>query len=152
MKKIILLAFAFVLLFTTTKAQSLTGYLHTNFICQKSSTDSTWGPWGTTNARFYLYKKGNIATSVQAYFDFKDNFTGATVFTVYAETKIQEENGFAYYLYVYYSGDAGTSKTYDKTEYIKIKDQIKEKQTSIQLIGYRDLTDWAWAVDQTTTY
>lgn len=152
MKKIMVLAFAFLLLFTTTKAQSLVGYLHTNLICNKDASQEAWGPWGTTNARFYLYKAGITATSIQAYFSSADNYTLATTFTVYAEAKIQEDNGFAYYLYVYYSGDAGTSKTYDKTEYIKIKDQIKENQTSIQLIGYKNSTDWAWNVDAWTKY
>lgn len=152
MKKITLVIIAFLLSFTITKAQSVTGYFHANFICQKDASQELWGPWGTTNARFYLYKLGSTATSIQAYFDSKDNFTGVTTFTVYAEEKIQEDNGFAYYLYVYYAGDAGTSKTYDKTEYIKIKDQIKEKQSSIQLIGYKNSTQWAWVIDATTTY
>jgi hypothetical protein len=32
----------------------------------------------------------------------------------------------------------GTSKTYDRTEYFKIKDQIRENMKTIQLIGYHD--------------
>jgi hypothetical protein len=34
--------------------------------------------------------------------------------------------------------DIGTSKTYDRTEYFKIKDQIRENMKTIQLIGYQD--------------
>jgi hypothetical protein len=30
------------------------------------------------------------------------------------------------------------SKTYDRTEYFKIKDQIRENMKTIQLIGYHD--------------
>jgi hypothetical protein len=152
MKKIALIIFSSLLLFTTAKAQSLTVSFHTNLICQKDSSQANWGPWGTTNARFYLYKTGSTATTVQAYFSSADNYTVATVFTVYAETKVQEDNGFAYYLYVYYPGEAGTAKSYDKTEYFKLKDQIKENQTSIQLIGYKNSTDWAWVVDGYTKY
>jgi hypothetical protein len=42
------------------------------------------------------------------------------------------------YIYVYSTDDIGTSKTYDRTEYFKIKDQIRENMKTIQLIGYHD--------------
>jgi hypothetical protein len=39
----------------------------------------------------------------------------------------------------------GTSKTYDRTEYFKIKDQIRENMKTIQLIGYHD-NNWCWII------
>jgi hypothetical protein len=61
-----------------------------------------------------------------------------TPFYVYAEKRVYERNGYAHYIYVYSTDDIGTSKTYDRTEYFKIKDQIRENMKTIQLIGYHD--------------
>ena len=152
MKKITLLIAIFMIVLSAVKAQTPVIYFHASLICNKQASEQAWGPWGATNASFTLYKVGMTATRMDAYFDSKSNYQTLTTFTVYAEEKVQEANGYAYYLYVYVSTDLGTSKTYDKTEYIKIKDQIKENQTSIQLIGYKDSTDWAWVVDSYTKY
>jgi hypothetical protein len=48
-------------------------------------------------------------------------------------------------IYVYSTDDTGTSKTYDRTEYFKIKDQIRENMKTIQLIGYHD-NNWCWII------
>jgi hypothetical protein len=152
MKKITMIIAILMIAVSALKAQTPVFYLHADLICNKQPSVQTWGPWAATNASFTIYKAGATATRVDAYFDSKNNFQTLTLFTVYAEEKIQEENGYAYYLYVYISDDLGTSKTYDKSEYFKIKDQIKESQTSIQLIGYKDLTQWAWRVDKANKY
>lgn len=152
MKRIILLMTILAASFGLYAQGSLVMSAHANYITNKQHSDSLWGSWGTTNARFYLYKNGSVSTKVEAYFSSADNFTVATTFTVYAEEKINEDNGFAYYMYVYYSGDLGTSKTYDKSEYIKVKDEIKEKQSCLILVGYKNTTDWAWVFDASTTY
>lgn len=152
MKKITFFIAIFMIAVSALKAQSLVSSCHADLICSKQPSVIPWGPWGTTNATFNFYKAGTVAKRVDAYFDSRSNFQAVTTFTVYAEDKIQEDNGFAYYLYVYIVDDLGTPKTYDKSEYIKIKDQIRENQTSIQLIGYKDLTQWAWRVDKVTKY
>jgi hypothetical protein len=148
MKKIMLLIAIIMIAITGVKSQSLTTTLHASKICHKDDSDANWSNvWEQTNATFYFYKTGNTATNVYAKFDSKDNYTGVTTFTVYAENKVNEDNGFAYYLYVYCSTDVGTSKTYDKTEYFRIKDQIKENFSTIILMGYKNSTDWAWICD-----
>jgi N-acetylneuraminic acid mutarotase len=86
---------------------------------------------------YYNYKK-KLKRSIT------DNNSGYSIY-VYAEKRVYERNGYAHYIYVYSTDDIGTSKTYDRTEYFKIKDQIRENMKTIQLIGYHD-NNWCWII------
>jgi hypothetical protein len=154
MKKLILII-SLILGCIFTQAQSLKMYFHSSQIQSRDSSQNyqaAWTPYGSTNARFYIYTDGVKYTKVVTYFSPKDNFTVPTTFYVYDQKQAQEDNGIAYYLYVYYGEESGTSKTYDHTEYIKVKDQIKENISSLQLFGYQNSTIWAWIIDVVTKY
>lgn len=135
----------------TASAQNALITSHSDMICHRIPPETKFSDWGTVDASFTIYadSKG-IINEVVAYFSNYSTSPKATYFIVYASEQIVEENGLAVYMYCYHSGETG-SKTYDKTEYIKIKDQTKETMSSLQLFGYDNVV-WAYHLDSFVKY
>jgi hypothetical protein len=158
MKNLILISFLSIAsLFVkaqSTPSGALKIYFHSAQISSRDSSNndkSAWSAYQATNARFYIYMNGKSYSQVVAYFSPKDGFTVPTNFYVYDQKQVLENNGLSYYLYVYYASESG-SKTYDHTEYFKVKDQITENISSLQLFGYQNSTVWAWILDAVQKY
>jgi hypothetical protein len=140
MKKIILII---LLLLFSVSSFSQRSRINAKHFAKWDFYNNQWGNYANSVAYFDLYYNYKKVKKVEAFYN-RYNRQG-TPFYVYAEKRVYERNGYAHYIYVYSTDDIGTSKTYDRTEYFKIKDQIRENMKTIQLIGYHD-NNWCWII------
>ena len=139
MKKFIL----FILLIFSLSSFSQRSRLNAEYFAKWDYYNHQWGDYANSIAYFDIYYSYKNVKKIEAYYNRYNNY--GTPFYVYAEKKVYESNGYAHYIYVYSTDDIGTSKTYDRSEYFKIKNQIRERQTTLQLIGYHK-NNWCWII------
>ncbi len=140
MKKFILL---FILLIFSLSSFSQRNRLNAEYFAKWDHYNQQWGDYASSVAYFdfsYNYKK---VIKITAHYNRYKNY--GTPFYVYAEKRVYERNGYSHYIYVYSTDDIGTSKTYDRSEYFKIKDQVRENMKTVQLIGYHQ-NNWCWII------
>jgi hypothetical protein len=139
MKKFILAVLMGLFSITAFSQEKLTFILETDFTSKWNESFDMWSEYNATRAHFDVYKdEGSGATTkIVAYLDAADNYSVGITFYVYRQIYENESHGQAFYFYAHTSNDFLTSRTYDKSVYIKIIDEIFDEVSNIELVGYQ---------------